>query len=293
MEDDGDYFTWTVQEARAVLTEEEAPIASLHYDINEIGEMHHNPAKNVLYVRASVDEIARRLNLPIPQVQASLQSAREKMYAARLKRPTPYVDKTVYTGWNSLCISAYLEAAKVLKLDAARHFALRSLDRILAEGRQANGELVHVLAYSDQDAQQRQIPGVLDDYAFTAVACLDAYESTSDLSYFEFARRIADIMLELFFDSVSGGFFDTPQASHTPFGVLGTPRKPFQDSPTPAGNPVAAIALLRLTPTRRNTVRKPSRRLKSLREQLGSTAFSLRLMASLECTCRSLTLRSW
>ena len=29
-------------------------------------------------------------------------------------------------------------------------------------------------------------------------------------------------------------------------GVLGTRRKPFQDSPTPAGNSVAAIALLRL-----------------------------------------------
>ncbi|MGH9529097.1 MAG: thioredoxin domain-containing protein, partial [Terriglobales bacterium] len=34
--------------------------------------------------------------------------------------------------------------------------------------------------------------------------------------------------------------------SETPLGVLATPRKPFQDSPTPAGNPVAAIALFRL-----------------------------------------------
>ena len=58
MDDDGDYFTWTLDEARAVLTEEEAQVAALHYDINEVGEMHHNPAKNVLYVRASVEEIA-------------------------------------------------------------------------------------------------------------------------------------------------------------------------------------------------------------------------------------------
>ena len=28
-------------------------------------------------------------------------SAKQKMYAARLARPTPYVDKTVYVGWNS------------------------------------------------------------------------------------------------------------------------------------------------------------------------------------------------
>ncbi len=61
MDDDGDYFTWTLEETRAVLTEEEAQVAALHYDINEVGEMHHNPAKNVLYVRAPIDEIARRI----------------------------------------------------------------------------------------------------------------------------------------------------------------------------------------------------------------------------------------
>jgi uncharacterized protein len=248
LEDDGDYFTWTLQEALAVLTEEEARVACLHYDINEIGEMHHNPAKNVLFVRASVEEIARRLSLPEPQIMALLQSAKQKMYAARLQRPTPYVDKTVYAGWNALCISAYLEAAKVLQLDGARHFALRSLDRVLAEGWQSDGELLHVLAYSDSQAGRRQLSGVLDDYAFTTLACLDAYEATADLSYFEFARKIADAMLRKLFDPVSGGFFDTAGSAvkEQSLGVLGTPRKPFQDSPTPAGNSVAAIALMRL-----------------------------------------------
>jgi uncharacterized protein YyaL (SSP411 family) len=248
MDDDGDYFTWTLAEARAVLTEEEASAACLYYDINEIGEMHHNPAKNVLYVRAPAEEISKRLNLPVSRIASLLQSAKQKMYAARLKRPTPYVDKTVYVGWNALCVSAYLEAAKVLSLDGARHFALRSLDRILAEGWHAKSGLLHVLAYSDAAAERREVPAVLDDYAFTVVACLDAYESTADLSYFNFARRIADAMVERFFDPVSGGFFDTAktEADAQPLGVLGTRRKPFQDSPTPAGNSVAAIALLRL-----------------------------------------------
>jgi uncharacterized protein YyaL (SSP411 family) len=248
MDDDGDYFTWTLKEAQSVLTEEEAGVACLHYDINEIGEMHHNPAKNVLYQRASIEEIAKRLTLPPELVLTLLQSAKNKMYAARLKRPTPYVDKTVYSGWNALCISAYLEAAKMLQLEAAEHFALRSLDRILAEGWHAEKRLLHVLAYSDAKAERREIPGVLDDYAFTAVACLDAYEATTDISYFNFARRIADAMVEQFFDPVSRGFFDTGKVSSDEqvLGVLSTRRKPFQDSPTPAGNSVAAIALLRL-----------------------------------------------
>jgi len=249
MDDDGDYFTWTVDEAKAVLDEEEAKVACLYYDINEVGEMHHNAAKNVLYVRASIEEIGKRLGMAPQRVRELLDAAKQKMYAARLKRPTPYVDKTMYVGWNALCISAYLEAAKALALEQARHFALRSLDRLMAEGWNSEHGLRHVIAYSDPQAELRDVPGVLDDYAFTTAACLDAYEASGDLSYFNFARRIADRMAERFFDPPSGGFFDTeqqPGAAEKALGVLGTRRKPFQDSPTPAGNSVAAIALLRL-----------------------------------------------
>jgi uncharacterized protein YyaL (SSP411 family) len=255
MDDDGDYFTWTLDEARTVLSEEEVQVAALHYDINEVGEMHHNPAKNVLYVRAPLDEIARRMSLSVNRVKELLDSARTKMYAARLQRQTPYVDETVYVGWNSMCVSAYLEAAKVLDLPDARRFALRSLDRSLAEAWKQNREnhqgqssyLLHVISYSDPNAPQREIAGLLDDYAATALACLDAYETTADLSYFKFARAIADTMIAKFYDAVSGGFFDAEPAADEPsLGVLSTRRKPLQDSPTPAGNPMAAIALLRL-----------------------------------------------
>jgi uncharacterized protein YyaL (SSP411 family) len=257
MDDDGDYFTWTLDEVRAVLTEEEAQVAALYYDIDEVGEMHHNPAKNVLYVRAPIEEIARRMSLSAERVKQLLDSAKKKLYAARLLRPTPYVDKTIYVGWNSMCVSAYLEAAKVLGLADTRGFALRSLDRVLAEawkpglgdagvGARAT-RLLHVVAYSDPAAEHREVCGLLDDYAATTLACLDAYEATADLSYFKFARGIGDGMIARFFDAVSGGFFDAePDGEGKSLGVLSTRRKPLQDSPTPAGNPMAAIALLRL-----------------------------------------------
>ena len=245
MDDDGDYFTWTLDEARSVLSEEEADVACIYYDINEIGEMHHNPAKNVLYVRASIEEVAVRLKITRERVAELLASAKAKMYAARLQRPTPYVDKTIYTGWNALCISAYLEAAKVLGLNDAMSFALRSLDRILTQVWDEKG-LRHVVAYSDPEAQARDIPGGLDDYAFTANACLDAYEATGDLRYFTIGGEICKAMVKHFFDPVGGGFFDTQSNEEKSLGVLSSRRKPFQDSPTPAGNSMAAIALMRL-----------------------------------------------
>jgi uncharacterized protein len=244
LDDDGDYFTWTLDEARAVLSEEELKVAQLYYDINEVGEMHHNPAKNVLFVRASVEEIGVRTGMNRDRITALLDSAKEKLYAARLTRPTPFVDKTVYVGWNALCVSAYLDAARVLSLENARHFALRSLDRVLSQGFSPTGGLKHVIAYSDSQAAAREISGMLDDYAFTAIACLDAYEATADLSYFTFARKIVDAMVARFYDETSGGFFDSE--NNAALGALTARRKPFQDSPTPAGNSAAAIALFRL-----------------------------------------------
>jgi uncharacterized protein YyaL (SSP411 family) len=245
MDDDGDYFTWTRDEARAVLDAQEADVACLHYDIHEIGEMHHNPAKNVLYQRASAEEIAKRLNLEIPKIAELLASAKKKMYAARLLRRTPYVDKTVYTGWNGLCVTSYLEAAKALPLTSAKEFALRSLDRVLAAALTPDGELLHVIAYSDPKAEHREVIGLLEDYAFLSGACLDAYEATGQLSYFTAAQTLADAMIGKFFDPVGGGFFDS-EIPASALGVLGTRRKPFQDSPTPAGNSAAAIVLCRL-----------------------------------------------
>jgi uncharacterized protein YyaL (SSP411 family) len=256
MDDDGDYFTWTLAETNDVLTSDEAAVATRYYNIEEVGDMHHNPAKNVLHVANSREQIAQQLNISEERTRELLAAARKKMYAARLLRPTPYVDKTVYSGWNAMCVSAYLEAAKVLDLAPTRQFALRSIDRLLSEGWNAERGMQHVIAYSDPKAERREISGVLDDYAFAVIACLDAYEATADLSYFRFARSIGDAMVESFFDPVVGGFFDTrvtadkdssaTASGKKALGILGTRRKPFQDSPTPAGNSAAAIALLRL-----------------------------------------------
>ena len=244
MDDDGDYFTWTLEEARAVLSPAEAEVAALYYDIGQTGEMHHNPAKNVLFVAMSVEEVTAKLKKSPDEVRTLLDSAKKKMYAARLQRPTPYVDKTVYVSWNAMAISAYLIAARALKLEDAQRFALKSLDRILAEAWDPQRGLLHVVAYSDPQTEKRAVPGMLDDYAQLANACVEAYESTAVLAYFNFAQKIAGAMIGKFYDLISGGFFDAE--SKEELGALSARRKPFQDSPTPAGNSAAAIALLRL-----------------------------------------------
>src|ERR1700723_2012499 len=151
LDDDGDYFTWTRAEAAAVLTPEEMEIAAAYYDIGDLGDMHHNPAKNVLHVKQTLDAVAARAGKTRAEAQALLGTAHARLYAARGARPTPFIDTTVYTNWNALAVSAYFEAAQVLRLPEVKAFALLTLDRLLAEGLHPERGLAHVISYTRSD----------------------------------------------------------------------------------------------------------------------------------------------
>jgi len=246
LDDDGDYFTWTRDEAAAVLTGSEMTIAGLYYDIGELGDMHHNPAKNVLHRRLTLEEAAKLVGLSVDDAERELASAKQKLLAARAQRPTPYIDKTIYTSWNALAVSAYLDAARVLDLPGPHAFALTTLDRIISEGWNPQRGLAHVIAYSETAGENRYVPGVLDDYAFLLHALIDAWFATGSHQYYQYAVEIADSMIARFYDPTGGAFIDTESTTDMPLGALSARRKPLQDTPTPAGNPSAAAALLRL-----------------------------------------------
>ncbi len=246
LEDDGDYFTWTREEAQGALSAEEFRVAEAYFNVRPVGDMHHNPAKNVLHTPKSLAEVAKALGLEESNARELLRVAKEKMYAARLTRRTPYVDKTVYTGWNGMCISAYVAAGRALGLREPVEFALKSLDRVL-NSVWSDAGLAHVVAYGEGVAPERAVPGVLDDYAFVANAALDAWEASGQMRYFDAAQQIADAMLKRFYDGTGCGFFDTElNSTEVRIGALAARRKPLQDSPTPAGNSTAATVLLRL-----------------------------------------------
>jgi uncharacterized protein len=247
LDDDGDYFTWTRAEAAAVLTPEEMEIAAAYYDIGDLGDMHHNPAKNVLHVKQTLDAVAARADKTREEAQALLASAHSRLYAARGKRPTPFIDTTVYTNWNALAVSAYFEAAQVLRVPQVKAFALLTLDRLLSEGLHAERGLAHVISYTGGTSTgPKWVAGMLDDYAFLTHACLDGWLATGSAKYYRAALDLAERMVAEFYDTVGGGFFDAKAKGPELLGALTARRKPLQDSPTPAGNPAAAAALLRL-----------------------------------------------
>jgi len=240
LDDDGDYFTWSLDELRSALLADEARIMEVYYDVEAHGEMHHNPAKNVLWIARDATDIAKQLGLDESAVRLTIAKSKGKLLAARLPRPTPFIDKTMYVSWNAMFVSAYLDAARVLGGSlgsSSRTFALKTLDRMLKEVWSESRGFGHRIGGP-------ALEGSLDDQVFSVLALLDAFEATLDPHYFTAAQKTMDLAIARYGDAEGGGFFDRPSDA-APMGGLDVRRKPFQDSPTPSANSVAAIALIR------------------------------------------------
>src|SRR5437660_4949963 len=164
------------------------------------------------------------------------------MLEARLRRPTPFVDKTRYVAWNAMFVSAFLEASHSLNIpsieEQCRAFALKTIDCMLGEAVSEERGFAHRIGGPALEAS-------LDDQVFSVLALLDAYEASLDSRYFAAAQKTMDLTVARYGDGDNGGFFDRPSDA-APMGGLEVRRKPFQDSPTPGANSVAAIALIRV-----------------------------------------------
>src|SRR5262249_11480375 len=176
----------------------------LYYDVEPHGEMHHNLAKNVLWIARGFKEIGEILGRNPDEIVTIKLAAESKLMKARLERPTPFVDKTMYVAWNAMFVSAYLEASHATFTpwiaEGCRTFALKTLDRMLREVWTDSRGFGHRIGGP-------ALEGSLDDQVFGVIALLDAFEATLDPRYFDAARRTMDLAIDRYGDPEAGGFF--------------------------------------------------------------------------------------
>jgi hypothetical protein len=242
LEDDGDYYTWSLKEVRTAVSPDEATVLALHYNIGEIGEMRESPDRNVLFVDKGVEDIAKGTGIPRERVESLLESGRSKLLESRARRKGPTVDRAIYANWNGMFISAYLEAWRGLGSEPAKAFALKTLDRLLRELYVQGEGFYHQLVDG-----QRRVRGLLDDQVQMMSALLEAYEATGTRRYLEVAKELHELLLLSYWDPAEGGLFDTAdRALAGEVAAVSTRRRPIEDNPTPSSNAVAAMAFAKL-----------------------------------------------
>ncbi len=151
----------------------------------------------------------------------------------RKKRSSPYIDKTIITNLNGMMISSYLMAANILKEKRYYEFALKSIKFLIASNYKKGKGFLHYVKQDDGDS------GFLPDQVWMLKAMLDAYESSGDSFFLNYAEDIvADIKLN-YFDSRKGNLRDMPNGS-LEIAALRIPMAPKVE------NSVASENLLRL-----------------------------------------------
>ncbi len=217
--EEGFYYVWDRREAKDLLTVAEWRAAALAWDLDGPP----NFENHYWHLRRAA---------PVGEADAApLESARAKLRAARERRPRPGRDEKVLTSWNALMISGLAEAGRIFARADWLASARRALD-FLRERHWRAGRLY---------ATERH-PAYLDDHAFLIAALVDMLQARFQMADVDFAIDLAEALLARFEDPEAGGFFFT---AHDHESLIHRP-KPGTDGATPAGNGMAARALLRL-----------------------------------------------
>lgn len=240
-DDDGDYWTWTLSEVAAVLGDEEMTrVVQLHYGLDDAASsMHLDHSRHVLFEAMPIEDVARRIDRGSTDTAELLERASIQLKRARDQRPGPFVDETVYSGWSALVASGFLSAARYAHEVRAAPVALRALERIWFEGFVPERGLAHRIGDSSSGEY-------LEDHAWFAQACVDAFEWTQQQQWLDRADQVLQIVQQRFHDTNTGAFTDRPVDAPVIAAPLQETVISIADSPSPAANAVIALTQLRL-----------------------------------------------
>jgi len=222
---EGKYYVLRPEEVQAVLGMEKAQTFCRWYGVSEEGNFEGSSIPCLL--------AAKDLELE-PEEMAAI---RERLRLWRLERTSLHKDDKILTAWNGLMIAALAKAGQVFREESYLAAAERATAFIGKHLVDKQGRLQ--VRWRDG---QSAFSGKLDDYAFYCWGLLELYGATMELRYLTEAQRLAEQLLENFFDREKGGLF--------PYGSedeqLITRFKETHDGAMPSGNGVAALVFSRL-----------------------------------------------
>ena len=229
--EEGRFATWTPAELTEVLGEL-APAAASWWGVTPEGNFE---GRSILH-RPVRGELLR---------PAEIERARRELFDHREGRPRPGLDDKVLTEWNGLMLATLAEAAAATGNRGWLLDALQTGEFLLANLRRSDGRWLRswqARGPGDETGGRAQHLAYAADYG----ALLDAFtrlgEASGQARWVGEARRVADDLIDLFWDDEQGGVFTTGRDAE----ALVTRPKDLTDNATPSANSLAAVGLLRL-----------------------------------------------
>jgi hypothetical protein len=210
-------YVWTPDQLVDVLGTDDGRWAAGLFGVTGPGTFEHG--SSTLQLLADPDDAGR------------FASVRERLMAARARRPQPERDDKVVTAWNGLAIAALAEHGALTGDDGSVTAARRAAE-LLADVHWVGGRLRR----ASRDGVAGNHVGVLEDYGDLAEGLLALHQATAEGRWLDLAGDLLDVVVEQFVDA--DGWHDTAADAET------LVHRPFDpgDGPAPAGIAAAAGA---------------------------------------------------
>ncbi|WEH15610.1 thioredoxin domain-containing protein [Streptomyces sp. VNUA24] len=221
---EGAYYVWTPEQLTEVLGEEDAALAAQYFGVTQEGTFEEGASVLQLPQHEGVFDAER------------IESVRERLLAARSRRPAPGRDDKVVAAWNGLAVAALAETGAYFDRPDLVDAAITAADLLVRLHLDERARLTR----TSKDGQAGANAGVLEDYADVAEGFLALASVTGEGVWLEFAGFLLDHVLARFVDEESGALYDTASDAEK---LIRRPQDPT-DNATPSGWSAAAGALL-------------------------------------------------
>lgn len=239
--DDGSYFTWSRAELKDTLDPDEFKLVTRFFGVGTDGRMPHDPDRNVLFRLLPLAEAAEGVGPP-EAASALLVRAVAKLQAVRSSRPTPTVDRAVYSDINGRFIAAFARAGAFLGDSSVLADARKAADRIVKDGFRPGQGVAHRIGPDGAAGF-----GLLEDQVAFASGLVELAGVLAAPKYLETAIQLLELVDREFrgedglFRDVSPALYDGPS-----IGGVRDPSYPLEDSPHLSANASAALTFLRV-----------------------------------------------
>jgi uncharacterized protein YyaL (SSP411 family) len=200
--EEGKYYTWTEDELKSLLNEEDFLLLKNYYNLNQIGLWEQG--KYILLRRTSDEAFAKQYNLKMQEFYKRIEKIKNTLLNARNKRVKPGLDNKTLTSWNALTITALCDAYSAFGHKDFLNMAESNMHFILSNQLKSDNGLWHIYKSGISS-----VNGFLEDYAFVIEALINLYQCTYNENYLDWAEKFTAYTDKHFFDNESKLYFFT------------------------------------------------------------------------------------
>jgi len=231
-DEEGQTFVWKKREIESILGDD-SEIYCIFYDVTDGGNFEGN---TILANNINISSLAFKFSKTEDEIKELLIRSSEKLLDVRNKRDQPGTDDKIITSWNSMMITAFAKGYRISGNEKYRDAAVNSA-KYFSEQFSKHG-FIHRTFKNDVP----KLNGYLDDYAYLVNSLIDVFEIASNAYFLEMAQKIANYMIEHFWNDDEKSFFFTADNHES---LIVRPKN-YYDLSVPSGNSVASHALLKL-----------------------------------------------